>query len=154
SEGRAPKNTPAIFALALGVSHDNKAAKLASRDAVPVVCRTGTHLLQFVEMAQAMRGWGPLLRSAVGSWYDSKRPTELAYQVAKYRQRGGWSHRDALRKAHWTPAEDKEPVVRWVIGAGTDGRSVKRGDAVSEYAATQPLPDYLAAFDELQAAEN
>jgi 60 kDa SS-A/Ro ribonucleoprotein len=62
--------------------------------------RTGTHLFEFVDYVTQWRRWGRSLRRIVGSWYKTKEPDALAYQVVKYRQRGGWSHRDLLRKAH------------------------------------------------------
>src|SRR5690606_10224022 len=89
--GRAPKQDPAIFALALIAGMKNGGAAL---DRLTEVCRTGTHLFQFVESIQNFRGWGRGLRNAVARWYLEKDPTELAYQLTKYRQRGGWTHRD------------------------------------------------------------
>ena len=47
---------------------------------------------------QPARGRG--LRGAVADWYGSRPLRDLAYQGTKYAQRGGWSHRDALRLAH------------------------------------------------------
>ena len=91
--GRAPKNDPAIFALAMAVA--NKPAIPGAFAAVPNVCRIGTHLFQFAESVQAFRGWGRGLRRAIGQWYThGKEAEQLAYQVTKYQQRNGWSHRD------------------------------------------------------------
>src|SRR4051812_34970830 len=56
--GRAPKNDPAIFALALASAHAPVAARGAVWAALPKVCRTGTHLFQFVAAANELRGWG------------------------------------------------------------------------------------------------
>jgi 60 kDa SS-A/Ro ribonucleoprotein len=39
----------------------------------------------------------------VGRWYTEKSARDLAYQVTKYRQRKGWTHRDVLRSAHPRP---------------------------------------------------
>lgn len=113
--GRAPKPDPAIFALALLASINEPEAipqfgstkyanpvtiSTMALDAVSVVCRTGTHLFQFVEIVNELRGWGRALRRAVGNWYLSKSASDIAYQVTKYAQRNGWSHRDVLRLAH------------------------------------------------------
>lgn len=62
--------------------------------------RTGTHLFEFVQYVTMFRKWGRSLRRLVGSWYKTQEPDALAYQVVKYRQRDGWTHRDLLRKAH------------------------------------------------------
>lgn len=62
--------------------------------------RTGTHLFEFVQYVTMYRKWGRALRRLVGSWYKTKDVPTLAYQVVKYRQRDGWTHRDLLRKSH------------------------------------------------------
>ena len=102
--GRAPKNDPAIFALALAATHGNTQAKAHAFANLRKVCRIGTHLFHFAEYVNAMRGWGRGLRRAVGAWYNAKEPRELAYQAIKYQQREGWSHADLLRLSHPTPA--------------------------------------------------
>jgi 60 kDa SS-A/Ro ribonucleoprotein len=43
-EGRAPKNDPAIFILAIGAAHPDQAVRKLALAAVPKVCRTATHL--------------------------------------------------------------------------------------------------------------
>lgn len=96
--GRAPKNDYAIWALARAASTGTAQAYALSK--LNEVCRTGTHLFQFVKAVDSMRGWGTALRRAVANWYLSKDPDQLAYQVLKYQQREGWSHRDVLRKVH------------------------------------------------------
>jgi 60 kDa SS-A/Ro ribonucleoprotein len=111
--GRAPKNDPAIFALALLSSHA-KASHFV-KSAIPAVCRIGTHILHFAAAADAMRGWGRSLRAAVASWYSSQEAGQLAYQVAKYQSRDGWSHRDLLRLAHPKADGSKNIVQNWAV---------------------------------------
>jgi len=113
--GRAPKNDPALFALALAASADDLATRRAALAALPKVARTGTHLFQFAELVQASRGWGRALRRAVGAWYLAQPVDRLAYQVVKYRQRGGWSHRDLLRLSHpETAVPARVALLDWV----------------------------------------
>ena len=116
--GRAPKNDPALFALAMAVSpryNDNPVARKVALDSLPRVARIGTHLYHFLEYAQAFRGWGRGLREAVARWYEDKPADKLAYQAIKYRQRDGWSHRDVLRKAHPAGATgDHKSVYQWI----------------------------------------
>jgi 60 kDa SS-A/Ro ribonucleoprotein len=156
--GRAPKNDPAVFALAMAAGMGYTAPAM---DALPKVCRIGTHLFQFAEAVQKFRGWGRGLRKGIAAWYTAKDADALAYQVAKYQQRNGWSHRDLLRLAH--PATDdpaRDAVLRWAIG-GMDAlraRSVKRGKgddaAAAEYGdVSAHLPRLLAAMDEAKAAD-
>jgi 60 kDa SS-A/Ro ribonucleoprotein len=116
--GRAPKNDPAVFALALAASQGYAETRAIALTALPRVCRIGTHLFLFAELIEAFRGWGRALRRAVGSWYTQQTPRELVYQLSKYQQRGGWSHRDLLRLSH--PKLEKgsltEQALAWVVG--------------------------------------
>jgi len=113
--GRAPKNDPAIFALALTASLGNEKTRKAALEALPNVCRTGTHLFHFAQFVDGMRGWGRGLRSAVARWYDAKPVKSLAYQAVKYGQRDGWSHRDLLRLAHPKPdSEARRILYHWI----------------------------------------
>jgi 60 kDa SS-A/Ro ribonucleoprotein len=102
-EGRAPKNDPAIFALAMAAGLGDEPTRRSALEALPQVCRTGTHLFQFATFVEGFRGWGRSLRRAVGRWYAAQPVEAIAYQAVKYRQREGVTHRDLLRLAH--PAE-------------------------------------------------
>lgn len=127
--GRAVKNDPALFALALAAAlGDERTRALAFRE-LTSVARTGTHLFHFLDYAQGLRGWGRGLRRAVARWYTWKVADELAYQVVKYQQRDGWSHRDALALAH-PKSEALNPIFRWVMTGELAG-----------------APDLLCAFD-------
>jgi len=99
-EGRAPKNEPALFALAMAAGLGDEPTRQAALDALVRVARTGTHLFQFATFVEQFRGWGRSLRRAVGGWYSSRPADALAYQAVKYRQRDGVTHRDLLRLAH------------------------------------------------------
>jgi 60 kDa SS-A/Ro ribonucleoprotein len=113
--GRAPKNDPALFALALAACADDLATRRTALAALPKVARTSTHLFQFAALVQGSRGWGRSLRRAVGAWYLTQPVDRLAYQLIKYRQRGGWSHRDLLRLSHPETAEPaRAALLDWV----------------------------------------
>jgi 60 kDa SS-A/Ro ribonucleoprotein len=107
-QGRAPKNDPALFALAMAAGLGDLETRRAALEALPRVARTSTHLFQFASFVEGFRGWGRSLRRAVGGWYAGRSAESLAYQAVKYRQRQGMTHRDVLRLAH--------PAVR--VGAG------------------------------------
>jgi 60 kDa SS-A/Ro ribonucleoprotein len=99
--GRAPKNDPAIFALALGAASPDVRTRQLALGALPQVCRIGTHLFQFVTAVRALgRGWGRTLKRAVARWYDEKPVDAVAYQAIKYRSREGYSHKRLLQTAH------------------------------------------------------
>lgn len=98
--GRAPRNKAALFALAIAASVGSEAGRQEALAALPLVARTGTHLMQFCKYAEQFRGWGRAMARAVGAWYLDKDIEDVCYQVLKYRQRVGWTHRDLLRLAH------------------------------------------------------
>lgn len=100
TNGRAPKNDHAVFALAYVAGKVGHPAAAYALSKLNDVCRIGTHLFAFCEAVQHFRGWGRGLRDTVSGWYTGREPLALARQVTKYKQRNGWSHRDVLRKAH------------------------------------------------------
>jgi 60 kDa SS-A/Ro ribonucleoprotein len=114
--GRAPKNDPAIFSLALAAKLGDEPTRRAAYAALPKVCRTGTHLMHFVEYAQAFGGWGRGMRRAIGAWFNAKPAGELAYQLVKYQARDGWSQRDLLRLAHPRAASlSHDRLFAWTV---------------------------------------
>src|SRR5215510_2284429 len=155
--GRAPKNDPAIFALALVVTHGDAQAKAHAFANFGKVCRIGTHLFHFAEYVNAMRGWGRGLRNAVGCWYTDRGVDGLAHQAVKYQQRDGWSHSDLLRLAHpKAPSPQHDAVFRWMLnGADALGeREVKRKvcgeDRIAKYGAVGALPKLIEAFERVK----
>ena len=159
--GRAPKNDPAIFALALVVTHGDVPAKAHAFANLGKVCRIGTHLFHFAEYVNAMRGWGRGLRNAVGRWYVDRGADDLAHQAVKYQQRDGWSHADLLRLAHpKAPSVQHDAVFRWMLtGANALGeREVKRKvggeNRVATYAAVGELPKFIGAFERVKSTTN
>ena len=114
--GRAPKNDPAIFSLAMAAKLGDEATRRAAYAALPKVCRIGTHLMHFAEYAQGFGGWGRGMRKAVGAWFNAKPADQLALQLAKYQSRDGWSNRDLLRLAHpraASPSHDR--LFAWAV---------------------------------------
>lgn len=115
--GRAPKVNPALFALAIAASSPSDEVRQVALAALPDVARTGTHLFLFAGYVEQFRGWGRGLRRAVGRWYVGRDVDRLGYQVVKYRQRNGWTHRDLLRLAHpQTSYENRKALFDWVCG--------------------------------------
>lgn len=109
--GRAPKQEPVLFALALATAAEEPATRAAALAAIPKVARTGAQLQRLVGYIDGLRGWGRGLRRAIARWYVDQPLGELELQALKYKARGEkgerWSHRDLLRLAHpLAPAED------------------------------------------------
>lgn len=141
-KGRAPKNDPALFVLAMVVKYGTAEERAEALEALPKVARIGTHLFQFAEYLKSLNiGWGRACRRAIASWYTGKDDSKLAYQLVKYRQRNGWSHRDLMRLAHPTPLNTAQnSMFRWA----TQG--------VEAVESKEALPAMLMAFEEAQRA--
>lgn len=115
-EGRAPKNDPALFVLAMCSAASDDKTRAAAIAALPKVARIGTHLMHYAEFVQAFRGWGRALRRGVGDWYNAKSTDDLVYQLLKYKNRDGWSNRDLLRLSHpKTNDETRNTLYKWVV---------------------------------------
>jgi 60 kDa SS-A/Ro ribonucleoprotein len=119
--GRAPKNDPALFALAIAAGLGDAETKAAVWTALPQVARTATHLFHWLQYLKAFRGWGRGVRRAVAGWYTAKPAKDLMYQVLKYPSRDGWAHRDALLLSHpKAPTVAHDLVFRYAT-KGWDG---------------------------------
>jgi 60 kDa SS-A/Ro ribonucleoprotein len=145
--GRAPKNDPALFGLAMAAGLGDPETRRAALDALPQVARTGTHLFQFATFVESFRGWGRSLRRAVGRWYAAQPVDALAHQAVKYRRREGMAHRDLLRLAH--------PGQR--VSSGNPSVAVTAGherlfDWVARGGSTDGLPRIVEGFARAQAA--
>lgn len=144
SRGRAAKNDPALFALAMCASFGNAETKRYALDKLPMVARIATHLFHFVAYAEKMRGWGRSLRVAVAKWYQCQEVSKVAYQLIKYRQRDGWTHRDLMRLSHPKPKnEEQEILFRWAI----------HGDFASDYVSKELL-QFLAYRQMLELSKS
>lgn len=115
TEGRAPKNDPALLALAYAAAKGNDETRALALSVLPDVARIGTHLFHFVDFVLKFRGWGRGLRNAVAGWYADKTPERLAEQVVKYQQRDGWSHRDLMRLRHIHFTGQYQAIAKWVV---------------------------------------
>jgi 60 kDa SS-A/Ro ribonucleoprotein len=134
--GRAPKNDPALLALAMVASLGDDGARLLAFRYLSAVARTGTHLLHFISFVEQFRGWGRGLRTAVAKWFNEKSPKDLAYQITKYPSRDKWSMRDVLRLAHVKPVDDNAArLFKYAVGKG--------GLWVDE----TPLDEYMSGVD-------
>lgn len=148
--GKAPKVGPAIFALAIcAAAKDNTDTRAAALKALPSVCRTGSHLLEFADGVSGLRGWGRALRRAFAQWYLDKDVDRLAYQLVKYKKRVGYSHRDLLRLAH---PKTKDPALRSLFNWVVRGEAEEGGELPAIIGAvngivdvsTKNLPAYIA----------
>jgi len=99
--GLAFRNSPAIFATALGMIHPGVRARKWAGTIVKDVCRTSTHLFEFVETCVSLeKGFGRVMKRSVADWYINKTDDQLAYQLVKYRQRNSYTHERLIRLSH------------------------------------------------------
>lgn len=123
-KGLAFKNDPAIFCLALATKYGSDEVRALAFASLRKVARTGTHLFTFIEYREKMGGWGRGMRKAVADWYNSQSAESVAFNVMKYKQRNGWSHKDVLRLAHVKP---RTPAHDSVFGFVTKGKGCSVG---------------------------
>jgi 60 kDa SS-A/Ro ribonucleoprotein len=116
ASGRAAKNDPALFALAMCAKLGDKPTRAAAYKVLPKVARIGTHVFHFCEYAKAFGGLGGNgFKRALTRWYVTQGPKRLALQAVKYQQRDGWSHRDLLRLAHpVAPSTEHQAIFQWI----------------------------------------
>ncbi|MCV7255316.1 TROVE domain-containing protein [Mycobacterium hackensackense] len=149
--GRAPKQNPALFALAIAAAADDVEGRRRALAALPHVARTGTHLFLFARYVEQFRGWGPALKRGVADWYIDRPVKALAYQLVKYRQREGWTHRDLLRLAKPTGVTDpaRRVALNWAAGNGLADIPFRGGEASPD----TPVPVDLAIVTDFQDAQ-
>jgi 60 kDa SS-A/Ro ribonucleoprotein len=142
TSGRAPKNDPAEFALAIAAVHGDAETVKAAYGALSRVCRTGTHLFQFVDALDRMGKWNAAAKRGVAKWYTDRDVNRMALQLVKYQSRNGWSHRDVLRLAHVKPLTDVQSGAFRYVVKGPEG--MVKG---------QPVPELLVNFERLKKAD-
>jgi len=113
--GRAPKNDPALFALAMAAKLGDECTRRLAFEALPRVARIGTHLFHFAAFLKSIGGWGRATKRGFAKWYTDMPEERLVLQAIKYQSRDGWSHRDLLRLAHPMPITDRQKAIfHWI----------------------------------------
>jgi 60 kDa SS-A/Ro ribonucleoprotein len=134
-KGRAVKNDPAIFALAVCSVHGDEKTKTHANKVMPKVARFSTAFFTWIDAVNTLKDGrkGKGMLRAIGRWYTEKNAVQLAYQVCKYpgRSIGGqrWTHADALRLAR-------------ISRPKKNGKSGRNGPAL-----TTPSDDHATVFD-------
>lgn len=136
--GRAPKQQPALFALALAItSATDPAVKNYGYSKLAQVARTGTALFEFAGYLNQFQRFGMGARKAVAAWYTSKDVNKLAYQLVKYQQREGWSHKDLITLSH--PSRSKSDAEFSALIDWSIGKANNQSEA--------PLPKVIQGFE-------
>jgi 60 kDa SS-A/Ro ribonucleoprotein len=103
SSGRAPKNAPSVFSLAVCSVFGNEETRAYANSKMPLVCRFSTDMFSWANailtLKEGKKGKG--FNRAIGRWYTGKSAQELAYQICKYPNRSidgkSIAHKDLLR---------------------------------------------------------
>uniref|UniRef100_A0A8C4VXT2 Ro60, Y RNA binding protein n=1 Tax=Gopherus evgoodei TaxID=1825980 RepID=A0A8C4VXT2_9SAUR len=158
-EGRAAKQEPMLFALAICSQCSDAKTKQAAFKAVSEVCRIPTHLFTFIQFKKDLKEgmkcgmWGRALRKAVADWYNGKNGLAVALAVTKYKQRNGWSHKDLLRLSHLKPASEGLAVVTKYITKGW--KEVQEAYKDKEFSSeTEKLLKYLEAVEKVKRTKD
>lgn len=129
--GRAYRNSAALFVLALVLNHGTDAAKRRAVELTPYIARTATHLYELAQFLENLGGWGRSKRRAVAAWFTEKTPDGLAYQAVKYRQRNGWTLRDAMRLSH--PVGVDQRVGTFILKGGNPELAPENDDLIQGF---------------------
>lgn len=125
--GRAAKNSAAIVALALGTLAEDVAARQAVFAAMTKVCRTASDMFEFASICDALgKGWGRGLKNAFRNWYETTPVDRLGYQMAKYRNRHGYTHTRLVQRVRPRGLDDAARVglYRWAAGNDLEGHAL------------------------------
>lgn len=168
---RVPKRDTIMYALALAFAegdkhtpdNDNK-VKDRVHEVFSSIVRTGSDLLMFVAYIDTMRGWGKSLRRLIASWYiNLYEQDKLTYQILKYQDRHGWTHKKVLYKCHLGIDNNKkfegdvnQGVFRWILGMDTEPYKVLRKSTgeYHSYQASSPFPELIVGYEQLKAASS
>ena len=123
---RAPRQSPGLFALAVVISQatDDK-VKSYAYSKLSDIARTASTLFEFVGyLSQFQKLGGMGFQKAIGRWYNEKDVEKLAYQMVKYRQRGGYNHARLLRLSKRVKSNKRPelaPLLNWTLGKEQNG---------------------------------
>lgn len=164
TEGRAPRHSTTLLALGICTLCDDDATRKAAHDALSSVARTPTMLFEYLDTREGCTrpvgrtGWGRAHRRAVSQWYNTLSARRLASAVTKYRNRNGYTHKDALRLSHAVPSDGAHDVVfAYAVGGITKARSKLdklHRDGPSEKNDLADAESTLAFLDDVEVAKS
>ena len=153
SRGRALRKNGAIWALAYILKKAPVEVRRLAVAEVPKVCAIGTDILMLAECLKGIGGWSHAINhKAIEAWLFARSPTQLAFQMAKYPNREGWTMRDLLRKVKPKPtSEAQSAVFRWAV-KGFEPDMVALPDVLwaIERAKTANMRDLVKLIDEYE----
>lgn len=144
--GRAPKQSPGLFALAVVINQtEDTAVKAYAYSKVSEVARTASSLFEFTSYVNQFQGLGGMgFQKAIGRWYTEKSVEDLSYQMVKYRNRNDFDHARLLRLSKRVKSNDRPelaPLLDWALGKPVSADNLPRVAYGFEVAKTAPLSE-------------
>lgn len=163
---RAPRNRPALFALAAAFAKGDPDTRQAAKLALPLVARTTDHLSTFFGYLKNLGGKpsrsgtapvaGRALRTALASWFLTPTIDAAAWKACKARQRKtptgeNFALRDVLRIAHPSPdCPGRAALLGWIAGTVSDEEARARVAAIDSYLLARAVTTPAQAIDVIQ----
>lgn len=160
---RAPKNRPALFALAACSAMGDPATVQAVKASVPLVARTTDHLSMLFGYRKQLKGkagasgTAPVAsrawRSALAGWFLAGDVESIAWRACKARQRKTpagetLALRDILRIAHpVTDSPERKALLGWIAGNVTDSESGSMIATIDAFNIAQAVTTEQGAID-------
>jgi len=156
--GRAPKQSPGLFALAVVISQTEDAkVKSYGYSQLSAIARTASALFEFTNyLSQFQQLGGMGFQKAIGRWYNEKPVDKLAYQMVKYRQRNGFDHSRLLRLSKRVKSVDRPEIsalLDWALGKGNhddfiDGKypRIVEGFELAKAADAKDIPGLIKTY--------
>ncbi len=155
-EGRAAKQQPALFALALVIATTEfAAAKNYGYAQLQKVARTGTTLFEFAGFLSQFQRFGMGAQKAFARWYTSKTIPQVAYQAAKYQSREGFTHADILRLSKRVRSNkdglnpEASALYDWIVGRKVEFEALPKliqGVELAKTADAKKIPDLIRKY--------
>lgn len=114
SKGLAPTMEYSLAALACIMQKGDVPTKSYIRSLFNEIVKTGSHLLSLVDYLKMFGSISSSQKKTICKWYEEKTPGQLEYQLLKYRNRSGWTHRDVMRQVHFNK-ESVNDIIRWAV---------------------------------------
>ena len=149
--GRAYKQQPTLFALAIACSFGTTETKALALRSVNDICRTGTMFFNFQGYLEQFRGRGRAVKTMTRNWYLDRSLGSLQNQLVKYQSRDGWSHRDMIRLAQLRQGTDEQRrAIRWASDLETDLTGLDFISAFEAAKAATTVDEVIAAIQSVQ----
>lgn len=129
---KCKKQDPLIYLLARCCTYESSKKeyldfRLSAYKLVEKVCTIPTTLFMFCKYCKFFynkyaqsKGWNNLHKRAISDWYKSKNAHDLIYQITKYKDREGYTHKDILRLAHILPETSAQKIIFKYVAKGYD----------------------------------